>query len=728
MINGLGLFAALGSPEPDAAPPPQAGDPALFAAALVAALGLKQPVQVVEPVDAPVMEQEVPAEGDDASADGETPIATQVVSETEEPQESAPVIHARVTPDAEAEKESKTLGAVLRAAGKHETPKTERVEPNTKAATDKAPVKGKIVDRISEEPALPANEPVTGKLKPGKAVPVVADQAQAAAADKQVASATTEAEAPLKIYVIDSEPAAETAGADAPKVEKKRSVDDAELKKTALLSAEHWSAPQDAAPMILPPAPQTLEAAARSDAQSSETTSEHTAQEPMAAPRTESSSISNVPLKANQGSTPNDSLRAEQGSATRQTDVTVTRQDSDGVEKHSAPVVPPQSNEERTSRAIAENTRLGRQLAEILGEAEVTEFKVQLAPRRASKTPQATTPATPKLSDIDDAPAPVVWQRVLPTKSGDTISGQMLPQEPGRSPRHQAAPEGTFAREAIVPQPLIQQGQAEGITLSGVTSRSEIVRMVANASRAISPNLAQTEATPAVAKQPAPSITPSLPVGRQELPDAEPVRAEASGEDPKQRAAREADASDASSSTSAASANYSTANTPRGSAPDTRDVREARNLPSHGSTDEPAAGSADRVTLQVADDEGRQTRIRVSVTGNQIRAVITPPDNASARQLEQRMDQLHETLVRQGFADPKLVIRSAPESVSDAATMASAAQGSHDVRSAGPAGKDQPAGDQRQGRGQGQREQDRGDGHRHPQGHSRERDPRDRRR
>jgi hypothetical protein len=293
-------------------------------------------------------------------------------------------------------------------------------------------------------------------------------------------------------------------------------------------------------------------------------------------------------------------------------------------------------------------------------------------------------------------------------------------------PKREQAPEGSFAREAIVPQPLIQKGQAEQITLSGATSRSEIVRMVANASRALSPNLTQAEASPSVGKSPAPSITPSLPVVRQEVPDESAERRDPSGEEPKQAAARQADASDAGSSSSTVPANYSTGQAPRNGAPDARDVREARNLPSPGSTDAQAAGSADRVTLQVADDDGRQTRIRVSVTGNQIRAVITPPDSASARQLEQRMDQLHETLVRAGFADPKLVVRSAPESANEIATLANAA--SQEVRSAVPAGKDQPAGDQRQGRGQGQREQDRGDGHRHPQGHSRERDPRDRRR
>jgi hypothetical protein len=291
--------------------------------------------------------------------------------------------------------------------------------------------------------------------------------------------------------------------------------------------------------------------------------------------------------------------------------------------------------------------------------------------------------------------------------------------------QREVLPEGTFVREAIQPQPLIQRGGSDQISFSEVTSRPELVRMVASASRAMSPVLTQAEASPAVGKAPAPSVTPSLPVARQEIPDAAPRRAEASGEFPKERETRETASNEATASGATASANYSSASASRGERADTRETREARNLPSHGSTDEPTAGSADRVTLQVADDEGRQTRIRVSVTGGQIRAVITPPDSASARQLEQRMDQLHETLVRQGFADPKLVVRSAPESASDAATMAAAGT-AQDSRSAAPAGRESPAGEHRQGRGQ--REQDRGDGHRHPQGHSRERDPRDRRR
>jgi hypothetical protein len=136
------------------------------------------------------------------------------------------------------------------------------------------------------------------------------------------------------------------------------------------------------------------------------------------------------------------------------------------------------------------------------------------------------------------------------------------------------------------------------------------------------------------------------------------------------------------------------------------------------------AGAADRVTLQVADAEGRQTRIRVAVRGEQVRATILPPDAASARQLEQRMDELQAALVRQGFTDAKVTVQ-ATRAESTAPWGGTPAPGFADHSTSG--GTDQPPGDQRQGTGR--RDEGRqGDGHRHPQQRPRERDPHDRRR
>lgn len=628
MIHGLGLFAALGTPESEPAPQPPAGDPALFAAALVAALGLKQAVEIVEPVEAPVVEQE-PAEGEQRTAEGEAPAGST------EQGEAAPLIVARVTPDAAAIEEAETLGTLLRATPR----KSEQL-------------KGRQVDRVINEPAAPA-APAPGQGVAQQDAPVAPAIVASELPSREVGSA--ERFEKKRALLIDPDaleqremPVAEVTATVKPQV----------MPADAPAPVIETQAPVVVPPGIVTPAPQAVTAPTLAG-----TDAEPSRPRPMA--------------------------------------------------------VPPQSNEERTARAIAENTRVGRQLAEILGEDKVTEFTLELAPRRLGKAAADGTVSPTVLDGEEEQGAPVVWQRAVPGEAPG------LPVRPGmRQARKPVAPEGTLARESAPAESLIQKGGSERISFSGLTGRSEIVRMVATASRAMSPHLTEAEASPAVAKAPAASVTPSLPVVRQELPAAAPRIAEPSGELPKRQAAREAAANDASAANATASANYSASAAPRGDRAEARDVREARNLPMHAPGDEEAAGPADRVTLQVADDEGRQTRIRVSVSGNQLRAVITPPDSASARQLEQRMDQLHETLVRQGFADPKVVVRSAPESGSEVATLATAA-GSQDSRNAAPAGREQPAGEQRQGR---QREQDRGDGHRHPQGHSRERDPRDRRR
>jgi hypothetical protein len=151
---------------------------------------------------------------------------------------------------------------------------------------------------------------------------------------------------------------------------------------------------------------------------------------------------------------------------------------------------------------------------------------------------------------------------------------------------------------------------------------------------------------------------------------------------------------------------------------------EARILPERKEAGERPAGIADRVTLQVADADGRSTRIRVAVHGDQIRAVIQPHDGATARQLERRMDELQQALVRHGFVDPKVAVQAA---------ASGEGAGAWAPLSAGPAdppssrGTDQPPGDQRQGSGRREPGRD-GDGHRHSQQQNRERDPDGRRR
>jgi hypothetical protein len=672
VINGLGLFAALGSPDaaqPQTAP---AEDPAVFAAALVAALGLQQPVQVTIAPPQPAVEGETTTEeGEEAPSEGDTPAMTDTTEEA--PEQAAPVV-ARVTPDPEAVEELKTFDRIPVAQ--------ERVSPR------------QAIDVVSDEPATPAKAG-TQKLVPLGAKAAEPDTPSESGAatlkhtDTGTAPTTTATPAPSAAPMtnaagsVPAAPVVDDRSMTGDSREAASSKEKAEAQSVAPRSTrkvkEHAveadptaSAPiqpdlPPVVPGIVPPVELT-----RDVAQAEARTSEANAREPVAP----------VDIPSPEGR------------------------------------VPPQSMQERTARAMAENVRVGRQLAEILGEEHITEFKVELG-KRPNGDIRTVTQQQQMLEEQD---APVTWQRVSLPLGGETISGQMLPRDGATSRVPRKAVQGTFAQEAIEPV-IARPFSREPVTITTVTSRPEIVRMVANASLAISPNLAQTEGNPAVAKAPAPSVTPSLPDVRQEIPAAAAGADGAASEDGERREARESHSSADASASSIASANNTPANKSAPAPENGRESREARNLPSHESTDQKAAGSADRVTLQVADDEGRQTRIRVSVTGSQIRAVITPPDTMSARQLEQRMDQLHETLVRQGFTDPKVVVRAAPEMGSDAAAVAA---GNQDARSAVPAGKDQPAGEQRQGRGQ--REQDRGDGHRHPQGHSRGRDPRDRRR
>jgi hypothetical protein len=671
VINGLGLFAALGSPDSSVPQPAPAEDPAVFAAALVAALGLRAAVQEAPVATSPAPETPEPGaeQGDSDQLEGEGETTAKVPSEaaSAEGKGAQPVV-ARVTPDPEMVKET-ALGAVLR--GK------------PPAGT------GTVVDVVSDEAAVP----VTGDAKPGATSPAPLAAAGTVTPSPTESRTTETGTAPSASSEVAQPSITAAAGqrpepVPAPKVVAPQGEVVQEKATTAPSEPDETG---DRGRGVRRPG-ERRGARATSQADVIELAgADRSAAVPVPAAVAATTVAQPVVAEAPANADGGDRDRADprvvdtgrpSTSVPHPADAKLSQAVADAARQvaESTPA-PPQSVEERTARAMAENTRVERQLAELLGDTDVTEFKLQLG--RRPVTPQPATTVKPDQHDV----------------------------------------RGTFAREAVAAAD-VQRAPSAPVTIAPATARSEVVRMVANATRAMAPNVAATEGTPAVAKAPAPSMAPSLPVVRQELP-ADSARAQTGESDERDRKpARDASASDAASPSSPLVANNATANPARPGRGESAEPREARNLPPHGSTDQKAAGSADRVTLQVADDEGRQTRIRVSVTGNQIRAVITPPDSASARQLEQRMDQLHETLVRQGFVDPKLVVRAAPEMVSDAAVMAGA--GTQDGRSTVPAGKDQPAGEQRQGRGQ--REQDRGDGHRHPQGHSRERDPRDRRR
>jgi hypothetical protein len=155
-------------------------------------------------------------------------------------------------------------------------------------------------------------------------------------------------------------------------------------------------------------------------------------------------------------------------------------------------------------------------------------------------------------------------------------------------------------------------------------------------------------------------------------------------------------------------------------------LREARNLPQDTSGNERPAGTADRVTVQVSDGEGRQTRIRVSVIGEQVRAVIVPPDPESARQLERRMDDLQTALARQGFSGSRVTVQPVGEQEIGSAVPLTGFALAGETRMT--SGREQPAGDERQGRGQRDQQHQPGSGQRHSHGRSRDQGAEQRRR
>ncbi|HXW97619.1 MAG TPA: hypothetical protein VEI47_08545 [Gemmatimonadales bacterium] len=136
------------------------------------------------------------------------------------------------------------------------------------------------------------------------------------------------------------------------------------------------------------------------------------------------------------------------------------------------------------------------------------------------------------------------------------------------------------------------------------------------------------------------------------------------------------------------------------------------------------AAIADRATVQVADVDGRLTRIRVAVLGNQVRAVISPPDSEAARQLVSRMDELQAALAKQGFADPRITVQGAEPDRSTVMPLGAPSPVAGPTANSTSRGTEQPPGDQRQG--SGQQGQQRGGSRQNPQQRSHQRDPEDR--
>ncbi|MEO8633730.1 MAG: hypothetical protein ABI587_00495 [Gemmatimonadales bacterium] len=337
-----------------------------------------------------------------------------------------------------------------------------------------------------------------------------------------------------------------------------------------------------------------------------------------------------------------------------------TGQDSGAADASNAQMEHGLSREPRGSLANA----FAHALADLVGEGTVAEVKVTRG-RQEPGGNEAKSAATPS---SQNAASPVTVA---------AITGEAIPDGPARR-----APVAAAVPTQLASMPLA------GPAASVMPGRGRTV-----------------------------PVAPKLPTDRQEMPDE--LRKHASeADDTVNGTSTSSDApSDVHANSSSALAGQIERNTGATTRSHTADSGEARNLPSRDQNREAPAGLADRVTLQVTDAEGRPTRIRVAVLGQQIRAVILPPDNESARQLERRMDDLHAALVRQGFVDPRVSVQ---QSVTAEAAAAFASPNRSDVP--GPRGTEQPAGEPRQGSGRRDQQQQ-GEQQRHPQGRSRYRDP-----
>lgn len=379
----------------------------------------------------------------------------------------------------------------------------------------------------------------------------------------------------------------------------------------------------------------------------------------------------------------------------------------------------------RGSREVLAAARSARALAAAIGEpplelaaapCPVTECEVAIAPpieglRIVVEKREAGARGTPASSPSHAAPEATVARGdpVVAAPPGRRV--EVVPGRTAMSPNPELGLPGERGSEWTRSEPLSRKPGALPTT---ITSQADL------------PGPGGTERAPApdIGRAWAVAAGPTLPVDRQELPEA---ARRPTDTPPVRRAARPASAtpaSDAGASASALAADRPTAleradaRTPVLAASEARNLREGEMERHH------PAGAADRVTLQVADAEGRQTRIRVAVLGDQVRATIVPPDAEAGRQLERRMDELQAALAKQGFPEAKVTVQ-APRPEATVPWGGATRSGSSDTPSSG--GTEPPPGDQRQGSGRRDEER-RGDGHRHPHQRSRERDPHDRRR
>jgi hypothetical protein len=402
-----------------------------------------------------------------------------------------------------------------------------------------------------------------------------------------------------------------------------------------------------------------------------------------------------------------------------------------------------------------------RAVAEIIGDAEISEVRVVVGrhgqrsgplvaggEQPSDDAPESVAPGTPGVATNRGATArPVATLGQFLQPEGSSSQAGALPSPlpvdagPGAPPSGSVPaaamvpPDGEVMRNAAAPPPASEKPSvpADAPAITGDTDRP--ARAAVTGTGTTEPVRAERAPAPRVLPEPVPFMAPArgrssaaphdLPALRQELPVTN-MRTTRDAPQPAERARDRGDtASDAGNGVVPLSGNTREAAT-RGEAR-ARDAQtsEARNLRDDGTESGRPAGIADRVSLKVSDAEGRETRIRVSVIGDQVRAVLQPSDGESAKQLERRMDDLQQALIRQGFTDPKVTVQAAATRGETGTSWAAATGGPSEP--APSRGTDQPAGDQRQGSGRRESGRD-GEGERHPQQRNRERDPQGRRR
>ena len=363
-------------------------------------------------------------------------------------------------------------------------------------------------------------------------------------------------------------------------------------------------------------------------------------------------------------------------------------------------------------------------VARILGDVDISDVKVTRGTASAVAVFNATArksgveASTPALPGMRTAQAPVTEEKAdatsLTTQSRtDAITAQGVDHQAAPGAKHTrttAAPNEESNRPAALPE-VRTPSNAAPRTVDDV-----IARLTA-------------DQIPVVEQPKAPAHgplgVPTLPKSRQVLPASSDRSARDSGSELTEQPERPRATSDVQAGASAAPPAQTESTAKIAGRPHEVVSSEARNLRDAGSAKEQPAGVADRVTLRVADADGRQTRIRVAVLGDQVRAVIQAPDGEAAGHLERRMDELQAALVRQGFVNPKVTVQVAATSIEAGSPWGGAAAGGS-VETAPSRGTDQPAGDQRQGSGRQPGRQ--GDGQSHSRQRSPERDPRDHRR